>query len=350
MKITGTRQSNFLKHPPDDIIGVLLFGPDRGLAKTRARDLSIRFLPEADRDFGVTVMSTDDLSSDPAKLSDEMSALSLLGGGRLVRLQLDHERQGAAITKILKDLDANPRKAEAKLIIEAGDMTPRSAIRKACEAAKHFAAIGCYPANARDLRDQITTGLADKFIGIDPEALDFWVPLLEGDFALADGEIEKMALYKGYGEIEGAKVTMDDIRVIAAGGQSASIDTIIMDAMSGRTDACDAGFRRAVAGKINPIAILFGLQRHLLRLTEASIKMEGGESANSAIKSLRPPVFGMQEGAFIGQLNRWPARALRGSVARCQEAERLVKSTGAPAEAIVSRLLLALSSFAQKRH
>ena len=348
MKITGARQKNFLEHPPSDIIGVLLFGPDRGLVKSRALALSKTFLPDAD-DFGATVLTSDDINSDPAKLSDEMSALSLLGGGRLVRLLLDHERQASSISKILKDLDVNPSRAEAKLIIEAGDMTPRSAIRKACEAGKHFAAIGCYAASANDLKGQIKSGLAERFIGIDADALEAWVPLLEGDHALAAGEIEKMALYKGFGETEGASVTIADIRAVAAGGQMASIDSIIMDAMSGRADSCDAAYRRAISGKINPVTILFSLQRHLMRLTEAAIKMESGESANSAIKSLRPPVFMMQERAFIAQLNSWPAKALRGSVSRCQEAERMVKSTGAPSEAIVSRLLLALAQYAAKR-
>lgn len=348
MKITGARQKRFLDSPPNDLIGALLFGPDRGLAKTRAQILANTLVPDVDDTFGATILTADDLSADPAKLSDEMSALSLLGGGRLVRIRLDHERSGQAIAKIVKALDANPQRAEAKLIIEAGDLTPRSHIRKAFEAAGHFAAIGCYTANARDLKDQIKSGLSEHNIGIDADALEYWLPLLEGDFALCRGEIEKMALYKGYGSIQGAKITIADIRAIAAGGQAASIDTIITEAMSGHTDKCDASFRRAVEGKVNPVSILFALQRHMLRLMEAAIKMESGESASSAIKSMRPPVFKMQEGAFMHQLNLWPARVIRKSLAQCQIAERQVKTTAMPAEAIISRLLLALSSYAAK--
>ena len=348
MKITGARQNRFLDNPPADLIGVLLFGPDRGLAKTRAQTLAKALVPEADDTFGATVLTSDDLSSDPAKLADEMSALSLLGGGRLVRLRLDHERSGQAIAKLIKAFDADPSRAEAKLIIEAGDLTPRSHIRKAVEAAGHFAVIGCYAASANDLRGQIKTGLADKSINIDNDALEYWLPLLEGDFALVSGEIEKMALYKGYGRIENSKVTLDDIRAVAAGGQAASIDTIITEALTGQTDKCDAAYRRAVEGKVNPVTILFALQRHMIRLMEAAIKMESGESASGAVKSLRPPVFKMQEGAFIRQLNIWPARMLSRSLQQCQIAERQLKSTGAPAEAITSRLLLALSSYAAK--
>jgi len=348
VKITGARQKRFLDNPPADLIGVLLFGPDRGLAKTRAQALVKSLVPDADDTFGATILTSDDLSSDPAKLADEMSALSLLGGGRLVRLRLDHERSGQAIAKLINGFDADPSRAEAKLIIEAGDLTPRSHIRKAVEAAGHFAAIGCYAANANDLRGQIKDGLADRFIGIESDALDYWLPLLEGDFALAAGEIEKMALYKGYGNIESAKVTLDDIRAVAAGGQAATIDTIISEALTGQADKCDAAYRRAVEGKVNPVTILFALQRHMIRLMEAAIKMESGESASGAIRSLRPPVFKMQEGNFTRQLNIWPARMLSRSLQQCQIAERQLKSTGAPAHAITSRLLLALTSYAAK--
>jgi DNA polymerase-3 subunit delta len=349
VKITGSRQDRFLKSPPPDIIGVLLFGPDRGRVKSRAQTLAGVLVPDADPTFGATLITADDLSADTAKLSDEMSAMSLLGGGRLVRLRLDHERQAAAISKLIKSLDSDPSRAEAKLIIEGGDMTTRSSIRKAVEASKHFAAVGCYAANAADLRDQIRTSLSAHDMSITPDALEAWLPLLEGDHALASGEIEKMALYKGYGQTPGAVVSLSDIQAVAAGGQSASIDTIVTEALLGDVDAMDASYRRAVAGKVSPIGILFGLQRQLLRLTEAAIRMDGGDSAGQAIKGLRPPVWGSQEREFTRQLNIWPLRMLRRGLAECQAADRASKTAGAPIEAITSRLLLALAGYAAKR-
>lgn len=349
MKITGARQNRFLSAPPVDIIGVLIFGPDRGRVKSRGAALSQTFVPDVDPTFGSTLITADDLSSDPAKLADEMSAMSLLGGGRLVRLRLDHERQAAAIAKLIKGFDTDPSRAEAKLIIEAGDMTPRSAIRKAVEAAKHFAAVACYAASTNDLKDQIREGLDAHGIRITPEALENWLPLVEGDHALAAGEIEKMALYKGYGSIEGAVVSLADIQAVAAGGQSASIDTIVTEALSGEIEAMDASFRRAVAGKVSPIGILFGLQRQIMRLTEAAIAMDSGQSKGQAMKGLRPPVFAMQERVFSRQLDIWGLRMLQRSLLECQMAERASKTAGAPIDSIVSRLLLALAGYAAKR-
>jgi DNA polymerase-3 subunit delta len=349
MKLTGARANKFIKKPSADIIGVLLFGPDRGLVKARSQALTSIFMPNADDAFGTTILTADDLSGDPARLADEMSALSLLGDNRLVRLRLDHERNATAISKLIKQFDAEPHKAEAKLIIEAGDMTPRSAIRKACEASAHFAAIGCYAASTRDIAELVKAELLKKNIPIHPEALDMWVPLLEGDHALALGEIEKMALYKGYGKMENAKVSINDIRAIAAGGQSASIDTIIMQTMSGDVNEADTSYRQAIAGKLNPVSVLIGLQRHLLRLIEVSTSINDGNSTTQALRTLRPPVFSLQESLFKHHLSLWSQTMLRRALFQSQRAESEIKTAGAPTEAIMGRLILALASYAAKR-
>ncbi len=349
MKITGARAARFLSAPPDDMIGVLLFGPDRGLVRERASALAAQFIKDPNDAFAVTQITADDLSGDTAKLADEMSALSLLGDGRLVRLRLDHERNGAAISKIIKGFDARPETAEAKLIVEAGNMTPRSAVRKAFEAAGRFAAVGCYADSAADIANMVRGTFDGLGIKIEPDALALWVPLLEGDRGLIRGEIEKMALYKGYGAQAGAVVTPADIQTLAAGGQSASIDDIINDTMEGRVDSADSVFRRAAAGKINTAIILLSLQRHISRLLEAQSKMRSGESAEGAVRSLRPPVFGMAQKSFLTQMRRWPEGMLRRALSQSLEAEKSVKTAGSPADAIVGRLLLALSSYAARR-
>ena len=349
MKITGARAARFLQKPPDDLIGVLLFGPDRGLVRERGAALAKYFITDPDDAFAVTQLTADDLTGDTARLADEMSALSLLGDARLVRLRLEHERAAAAIAKIIKELDARPERAEAKLIIEAGDMTTRSAIRKACDAAGHFASVGCYTDSAADVANMVRSTLSESGIKIDADALSLWVPLLEGDRGLTRGEIEKMAVYKGYGSEPNTVVTIADIKAVAAGGQTASIDDIINFTMGGKVDDADVMFRRAVAGKINTVVILFSLQRHISRLLEAQGKMARGESADGAVRSLRPPVFGMAQRSFTQQLRLWPESALQRALSQSLDVEKTVKTAASPADALVGRLILALSSFAAKR-
>jgi len=350
MKLTGNRVNSFLSRPPADIIGVLFFGPDGGLVRERSDMMVKHFCDTPDDPFSTTVITADDLTGDPAKLADELSALSFLGGRRLVRLRLDHERAGAAISKIIKSFDTNPQKAEARLIIEGGDMSTRSAIRKAFEAAGHFASIGCYADNARDVGNLIRTSLSEKGLSITPDALNAWTPLLMGNRGIARNEIEKMILFKGDGRDTSSPIDLDDIHEIAADGQGGSIDDIISNICLGKITDGDTAYQRAISGKINPAVILRSLQRHITRLLEARSFMANGDSAEAAIKALRPPVFFAQKSAFQRQLNIWPTRALQSALTQSLETETQVKTAGAPQDVLVGRLLLALGQFAQKRN
>jgi DNA polymerase-3 subunit delta len=350
MKLTGNRVNSFLSNPPADIIGVLFFGPDGGLVKERSDIMVRHFCDTPDDPFSTTVITADDLTGDPAKLADELSALSFLGGRRLVRLRLDHERAGAAISKIIKNFDTHPEKAEARLIVEGGDMSTRSAIRKAFEAAGCFASIGCYADNARDVGNLIRTSLSDKGLSITPDALNAWTPLLMGNRGIARSEIEKMILFKGDGQGPDTQVNLIDVRDIAADGQGGSIDDIISNICLGKLVDGDAAYQRAVAGKMNPAVILRALQRHITRLLEAQSFMASGDSVEAAVKSLRPPVFFAQQNAFKRQLNIWPTRALQSALTQSLETETQVKTAGAPQDILVGRLLLALGQFAQKRN
>ncbi|MEP6342709.1 MAG: DNA polymerase III subunit delta [Maricaulaceae bacterium] len=350
MKLTGGRVNGFLARPPEDIIGVLFFGPDGGLVKERSRAMLQHFCDTPDDPFSTTIITADDLVGDPAKLADEMSALSFLGGRRLVRLRLDHERMGAAISKIIKSFDIDPQKCEARLIVEAGDLSARSAIRKAFEAAGHFASIGCYADSARDVANIIRTSLSEAGLSIGADAVNMWTPLLTGNRAIARNEIEKMLLYKGDGVDGKSEVSIDDIKAIAADGFSSSIDDILSSFCLGNLSKGDQQYQKAVMGKMNPAVILRALQRHIARLMEAQNIVRSGESADNAIKALRPPVFFAQKGAFKRQLQIWPERALQSALTQSLETERQVKTAGSPQDILVGRLLLALGQYAQKRN
>ena len=192
MKITGGRIDGFLKSPPKDTLGALFFGPDRGLVRERAQLLARHFVPEPDDAFAVTKLTTDDLSEDPSRLHDAMTALSLLGDASLVTLRLDHERGGKAIADLIRHFDTQPQLAASCLVIEGGEMKTSSAIRKAVEGAKHFAAIGCYPEGARDVGNLIKATLEENGLSIRPDALGLWLTRLDGDRALIRSEVEKI--------------------------------------------------------------------------------------------------------------------------------------------------------------
>ena len=352
MKLTGGRVESFLRDPPRDTLGALVYGSDRGLVRERVQALSARFVQDPADAFAVTRLTTDDLSDDPARLFDSITAMSLLGDASLVVFRLDHERGGKAVADIIRRFDAEPHLAASRLVIEAGEMKTGSAVRKAVEASARFAALPCYPDGSRDVSAIITATLEENGLSIRPDALAAWMERLDADRALIRSEVEKMVLYMGPGPRDakgGRAVTVEDVLANTAGAQSSTYDDIIASVMGGEVREADSAIRRAVAGKTSPVAILLALQRHLLRLMEASSKAAAGMGQEQALKSLRPPVWPSQMGVYTSQLRRWSPGALQNALGQALDVETEVKTAGAPAESLVSRYALALASFAAGR-
>jgi len=347
MKLTGNRADAFLKSPPPDSLGALIFGPDRGMVRERAKTLARQFVTDPDDAFATTALTTDDLSEDSSRLMDGMTALSLLGDASLVTLRLDHERQGKLIADLIRHFDAEPRLAASRLIIMGGEMKTSSTIRKAVEASRHFAAIACYPDSARDLASLIKASLEEAGLGIRPDALGVWMERLDGDRALIRSEIEKMILYVG--PDSGATITQDDIDANTVGAQGVTYDDIISNVFLGNVAKADDALRRAYAGRMAPIGILLSFQRHIMRLMEASGKTANGMGREQALNTLYPRAFGPRLQAEVTQLGRWPSRALQSALSQALDVEIQSKTAGAPVDTIVSRYALALADYASKR-
>ena len=84
----------FLGHPPPDIRACLLHGRDRGGVRERADGLARRIVPNIDDPFDVSLLTETDLEQDAGRLMDELAALSMMGGRRLVRLKLTGDKAG----------------------------------------------------------------------------------------------------------------------------------------------------------------------------------------------------------------------------------------------------------------
>ena len=78
----------FLRGPPADIRAALIWGRDRGGVRERADLLAKAIAPVPDDPFNVALLTEPDLDRDPARLDEELSALSLMGG----RSSLRHKR------------------------------------------------------------------------------------------------------------------------------------------------------------------------------------------------------------------------------------------------------------------
>ena len=340
MKVKAREAERVVGRPDPDTRIFLIYGPDSGLVRERASTLAKAVVPDPDDPFAVTRLTEDDLKTDPAALPDALAALSLTGADRLVRVRISGDM--AALGGIVADVEAGALPVEARLIIEAGDLKKGSKLRKAAEDGAKSLAIPCYADETRDLLALAEAQLAEEGVTLAPEARAMLAPYLEGDRALARSEVEKLILYKGLSEQRGgapAVIERADIAAISAVGSEAALDQILEPALGGDPARADSAYARAMAAGTSPVAVLRVLQRRIDQID--TFHTSGGDAG--ALARAGAPRFGPPADAFKRAAKNFAGRRLDHARRLAFDAERAVKRSGAPAEAIVGELILRLA-------
>jgi len=334
LKLPAARVEAFLRRPDPDIRAILLFGPDAGLVRERADTLSKQVCPDLRDPFRVADLTGSAVAADPARLADEAAQISLMGGRRVVRVRDAADAQTAIFARFL----AVPT-GDALVVVEAGDLPGRSSLRRAFDDPPQAASIGCYPDNARDLAGVIRDSFAAHRINATRDATDFLVQHLGGDRLLTRAELEKLALYAGYG----GRLGLDDARAVLSDSAGLSMDDAILAAAEGDGAALDRALTRVFQEGESAVSVIRALLRHLQRLHQLALQVSGGKSPDEVVRSSRPPIFFKQQDSYRRQLTRWSEASLRHALDRAAEAEFRMKLTGFPAETICREAMFAVA-------
>jgi len=327
LKIAPRDQARFLRTAASTVAAVLFYGPDRGQVSEQADALVAAVAGDAADPFRVAELSLAQIKDDPALLADEAAALSLSGGRRVLRLK----DAADALAQPLADLFADALPA-AFLVLEAGELGPRSALRAVFERGAEMAAIACYLDEAVALKGLIEATMKERGHSIEAEAIAYLQGRLGQDRAITRSELEKLALYAGP---VGRRVTLADAEAVVGDSAALSLDDLVFAIADGDGAALDRAYGHALAEGNEEIRILLAVGRHLARLAQVA----GAADARSAMKSLRPPVFFKLESRFLAQLRRWSAPNIAEGLARLQRAEFAIKTGAQPKSAVAQRAL-----------
>ena len=339
MKLTGGKAEAFLQRPDPTVRAILIFGPDEGLVRERSLRLAKSVIEDLNDPFRSVEVFGTDLKSDPSRLADEAQSISFGGGQRLVRVRQATDQCIAAAQALLEaDIQT-----DTMVILDAGDLNPRSKLRKLFETNKKAVCLPCYVDDSRSLPQVIREGLTAHGLRIDPDANALLVQFLGSDRSVTRGELEKLALYMG----DDPHVTINHVRAAIGDSGANDVDDVVYAAAAGDFGNLESALARVLADGTNPVQLVRACQRHFQRLHLARGFMATGKNAGEAVKSLRPPVMFMRVSAFQAQLNMWsPARLTRAFDVLTQ-CETDCKTTGLPAQAITGRALLALAQAAK---
>lgn len=334
MKPSGGSIDRLLKSPPPEMRVFVIFGPDSGLVRERAQTLSQAIAGDPDDPFNVTRLSDEDIKSDTAALADAMAAMSMMGGERLVRVRLSAD--SAPVARWISEFEAGSMPAEGRLVVEAGNLTKASKLRKAAEDGKRSAAIACYEDNARDLIALAEESFQAAGLSLAGEARHALAGILEGNRELARSEIEKLMLYKGF---DGGEVTLEDLAAISTESGDAALDKIVDAALCGEPGEADQQYRRALDSGASPVAVVRALQRRIDQIER--YHQLGGDQA--ALARAGAPRFGPPAQRFQAAARAWNRTRIARARDIAFETERAIKRSGSPAEALAGETLLRLA-------
>jgi len=338
MKVSAGRIAGFVANPDPAISAILVYGPNAGLVREHCDSIARTILKDPNDPFQSVELTGSAMTDTPTRLADEMLALSLDGGRRLVTVRDATD----SITKSLENaLDAGSDSGmNAVALIEAGTLTARSSLRKLCEKRDDCAALPCY-ADDEESRARLARALLEEAgIGIDPVALRTLTGFLGDDRLSNRRELEKLILFVG------PEGTAEEADVLAAVGDigATSLDETVFAAAGGDIGQLDRSIEHFWAEGGEPIGLIRATQRHFQRLHRVAGLMEAGTRYEEAAKKLRPPVFWKQSGPFQHQARSWSRSQLELALSRLGEAELVLKSTGTPAQAACGRTLYAIAS------
>ncbi len=335
MKLSFRQIEPFVKSPDPKARVILVYGPDAGLMKERANIIGKTQVPDLSDPFNVVVLSSDIIAEDPARLIDEANAISMMGGNRLIKIEDATDKISTTLKTYLENASA-----ETLIILEGGDLGPRSPLRKLCESAKNAAALPCYIESEQDLTRFINDTMRAHNIQIDRDAAAWLAINISGDRMKARSELDKIVTYKIN---DPSPVSLTDVQNCCGEAGATTLDDLIYATASRNTKKAMECYNTLAEEGTNFVVILRSLQGHFRKLHLTQSHMAAGQSMEIAIKNIRPPLFFKVKPLFQRQLSDWHMNTVEKILERLTSLEADCKKTGAPTETLCAQAILAIS-------
>lgn len=305
----------------------VLAGQDAYLLDEARREVIARVLGEADPQ---THLSQYDSSVELATVLDELRTVPLLGGRRVVMVSPANDFV-TAHREALEKYVQSPS-SHAVLVLEVASWPGNTRLAKAV--ARVGETIACAVPERGSLVRWISDAAGRRGKKIDRQAAHLLEEWVGRDYAVLDGEIEKLSLHVG----SRAEITADDVEAVstATAGPGAFDLANALTAGDARAALETLGGMLTARGEEFRVLGLIGW--HLRRVLAAAEQVQAGTPPQKAVPGFLPPG---PRAAMLELIRRRSPRSLAGDFRRLLRADLAMKS-GADPEAALAELVVGL--------
>jgi DNA polymerase-3 subunit delta len=326
----------FLKRPDLETGILLVYGPDTGLVRETAQRLVRHYEGRDTKGMGLVTLDGGELDADPGRLLVEARTASLFGERRVVRVR----NAGRSITTPLSELADDP--AGAVVIVEAGNLPPRDALRALAEAGRNARALPCYPDSDETILRLIEETFSAAGIRADPDVAPTLRDTLGNDREVTRRELEKLTLYAADSRV----LTRNDVLTLCADNAALVLDEVADAIGTGHAERLDLALTRALGAAINPQQLLASLTQHFTQLRRWRTLVDAGTPPRQVLETARPRPHFSRKAALEQQLRLWSDAALASALERLLRATTESRKNYGRAETVARRAFLGLAQMA----
>ena len=325
---------SFLRKPDPAIAALLIYGEEGEAVRELAARAVKKVAGSLDDPFTVTTLLEQDLSSDPARLADEVQSISMFGGSKAVWVKGAGDAFLKAVMPMLEG------KVSGNLVVaEAPALNKSSQLRSLFEKSPHALVVPLYEAETGEIAGLVEQSLAADGLRIGPDALARFIELAGTSRGLVRREAEKLALYA----LGRERVSMEDVEAVCGNDTGATASDLADAVFSGEVEEADRLFHDLVRAGEDPGRLLGAVHQQALKLQEFRLAIDRGLQAEQAVKQARPPVFFKRQRTILAQLRAWSLSDLVTAGSTLSANVLTARQNAGLAEAVAGRCLLSLA-------
>ena len=321
MKLQAYKVANYVRSLKRDNAPalILVYGPDAGGIYETANHIIAQVLGDKADDLQLAKLNEGDLTT-PALLSDEAASIPMFGDWKLVRVAGGGSKVAESVDLYLAQPAAN-----AIVLVEAGNLRPNSALRKAVENSPNAMALPCYELSLRDVQQAAQAYLQSQNYHIEAAALDLLADRLTTDRGVMQRELERLVLFKGIpkkpDKNQRLMLTLDDIEAAIGDVAQSNVFALADNIALGNTQEADRILAHLMAAGVSARAAITGVRAHFLRLHQVLGRMENGAPVSRALTAFRPPLNFKRKPLVEEQVQFWSRRKITRALDILNQAE-----------------------------
>lgn len=327
MKASESQIGRALDAPGPDYKLALLYGPDEAGSRALADRLGVAMGADAER----VDLDGATLKEDPARLSDEATAITMFGGARWIRVT-----GGDDIVRAVEALLDAPR--GCPVVVVAGNLPKTSALLKLALDDRRILAFQSWKPEGQKADALAVQSGRVMGVRLSPDAARLLADATQGDRALMMRELEKLALYVDASPDRPRPVERTDIEAVGA-----AIDVReAWDTVDALFDGKVAELAREISGDaaVEVIPGLRAVNRRALMIARALSARRGGQMPRGAKREIE---------TVEREARHWSPEAAATAHRLAMEAEASVKMPGTAGDVIAHAALLGMARAAARR-